>query len=60
MQIQFKNMDFAPLIDRIKDLDNNHGLYLEMLKQPWFINNQLPENVSLKNRWVEIFETKNG
>jgi hypothetical protein len=60
MQIGFKNIDFSLLIDRIKELDNNRELYIEMLNQPWFINNELPAAVSLKNRWVEIFETKNG
>jgi hypothetical protein len=58
MQIQFKNMDFTPLIDHIKKLDDNRELYIEMLKQPWFINNKLPAAVSLKNRWIEIFEAK--
>ncbi|MES2377398.1 MAG: glycosyltransferase family 10 [Bacteroidota bacterium] len=60
MHIQFKNVDFDPLINHITELDNNRELYIEMLKQPWFINNELPAIVSLKNRWIKIFETKNG
>ncbi len=60
MHIQFKNTNFEPLINRIIELDTSHELYLEMLKQPWFINDELPVAVSLKNRWIEIFEAKNG
>lgn len=59
MYIQFKNIDYEPLLKRITELDNNRELYIEMLKQPWFINNELPAAASSKNRWIEIFETKN-
>lgn len=59
MHIQFKNMDFELLLKRIDELDNNRELYIEMLKEPWFINNELPAT-SAKKHWIEIFETKNG
>lgn len=55
MKYQFNNLDFSPLIDRIKEIDNNPDLYISYLKQPWLINNQVPEHTLSKNRWLEIF-----
>jgi hypothetical protein len=60
MRIQFSGINFTPLITRIAELDNDPEQYIAMLKQPWFINNELPANISLKNRWLEIFESKHA
>jgi alpha(1,3/1,4) fucosyltransferase len=59
MRYQFQNLDFKPLIDRVIELDEDNGKYIEVLKQPWFNNNAVPENSSLKKRWIEIFNTTN-
>ena len=53
MKHQFRKFDFRQLIDRIVELDENHDKYLEVLLQPWFIENKEPINVSLENRWIE-------
>jgi hypothetical protein len=53
---QFKRYDFKPVIEKIIELDQDKSKYLQMLKQPWLNNNVPPENASLKNRWIEIFE----
>ena len=55
MERQFQNLNFSALVDRIVELDENPNEYLKVLKQPWFVNNKPPENVSLRNRWIEIF-----
>jgi len=55
--LQFGNLDFRPLIDRIVELDQDNNKYLEVLQQPWFNNNAAPENTSSKKRWIEIFST---
>ncbi|HEY2582763.1 MAG TPA: glycosyltransferase family 10 [Mucilaginibacter sp.] len=57
MKLQFLKFDFKPLIDRIIELDEDDNKYLEVLRQPWFIENKEPLNVSLKNRWIEIFQS---
>ncbi|MFD2145597.1 glycosyltransferase family 10 domain-containing protein [Mucilaginibacter antarcticus] len=54
-QLQFKNMDFSPLIERIIELDTKPEMYLQYLKQPWFKQNQPPADISAKSRWIEIF-----
>lgn len=56
MKYQFQKLDFSPLIDRIIELDRDKDKYIEVLRQPWFINNQPPLNASLKSRWIEIFD----
>jgi hypothetical protein len=56
-KIQFTKMDFTPLIERVIELDSNPELYLECLARPWLKNNAVPENSSLKNRWIEIFNS---
>ena len=57
-RLQFANMDFSPVIEKIIELDSQPGLYVQMLKQPWFKNNEPPAGASLKNRWVEIFNSR--
>lgn len=60
MKQQFRKFDFRPLIDRIVELDEHDDKYLEVLRQPWFIENKEPLNLSLKNRWIEIFQSGNN
>lgn len=51
----FPKFDFNPVIDRIMELDQDDDKYMEILRQPWFNNNQPSPNASLKDRWVKIF-----
>ena len=55
MRYRFQSLDFRPLIDRIIELDLDNEKYLDVLRQPWFKNNQAPLNASSRSRWVEIF-----
>jgi hypothetical protein len=57
MRYQFKKLNFKPLIDRIIELDESKEKYISVLEQPWFVGNQPPLNVSLEDRWTEIFST---
>ena len=57
MKFQFNRQNFSDLIDQIIELDNNQDLYALKLKQPWFNNNTIPENLSSKSRWIEIFNS---
>lgn len=56
--LQFGNLDFRPLINRITELDHDNYKYLEVLQQPWFKNNSIPQSSSSKNRWIEIFDSR--
>ncbi len=56
MNLQFTNRQFGPIIDHIVQLDRDDDKYLEVLRQPWFTNNTIPLNTSLKSRWIEIFD----
>lgn len=56
MQIQYRNINVSALIERVVELDRDDKKYIEMLKQPWLINNTPPENASNKKRWQEIFD----
>lgn len=58
MNLQFKKLDFSRVIEKIIELDQDKSKYIQTLKQPWFNGNTPPLNASLKNRWVEIFDTK--
>ena len=55
LNYEFRNMDFQPLIDRIIELDQDQDKYIEVLNQPWFVNNEPPASASLEGRWTEIF-----
>ena len=55
MKYQFRTSDFKQVIDRIVELDQDDNKFIEMLKLPWFKNNEPPVNASLKSRWMEIF-----
>lgn len=52
---QFTRIDFTSLIDQIIAIDTQPELYLQCLREPWFKNNIIPANSSLKNSWIEIF-----
>lgn len=54
MKLQFDQLNFDPLIDRIIEIDKNPDLYKQMLQQSWFIGNTPPENLSTKSRWELI------
>ena len=43
----FKSVEKA--IEYIIELDNNDGKYLEVLRQPWFNNNKIPDNNKIEN-----------
>lgn len=55
MKLQYNNLDFSDLIDRIIEIDNNQELYIEYLKQPWFYNNTIPTKTLNRDRWIQIF-----
>ncbi len=50
----FKNDN--EMIDYIIYLDKNDDKYLEILKQPWFVNNTIPENMKLENIKTFLFK----
>lgn len=55
MKWQFNKLDFTPLIDRVIELDNDPEKYITMMQQPWFNQNKVPANTSLRDRWITIF-----
>jgi hypothetical protein len=55
MKLEFQKLDFSPVIERIIELDSDNEKYLQLLKQPWFTENMVPPNLSLTNRWRQIF-----
>lgn len=40
---------FGQMIEHIIELDKDNDKYLEMLNQPWFVKNQIPENNKIEN-----------
>ena len=58
MKVEFNGLNYKKLVDRIVEIDENEQLYRQMLLQPWFNDNVIPENSSSKNRWIEIFTSK--
>jgi len=55
---QFQKLNFKPLIDQIVELDEDTEKYINVSQQPWFVGNQPPLKASLKDRWIEIFNTE--
>jgi hypothetical protein len=55
MNMQFNNLDFSMLIDRIIEIDQNKDLYATYLKEPWFNQNTVPPNTTNRERWIDIF-----
>jgi alpha(1,3/1,4) fucosyltransferase len=48
---------FKELIDEIIRLDRDDNAYFEMLKQPWYPNNEIPDRSRFLNQWREIFNS---
>ncbi|WP_316824792.1 glycosyltransferase family 10 domain-containing protein [Pedobacter miscanthi] len=59
MQLRFNRLNFQPVIERIIEIDQNQDLYIKYLKSPWLNHNKVSEHLSLKNRWLEIFNGHN-
>ena len=38
------------LLQKVMELDQNETAYRNMLLQPWFVSNLLPDSFSLKNQ----------
>ncbi|SDE03724.1 Glycosyltransferase family 10 (fucosyltransferase) C-term [Mucilaginibacter pineti] len=55
MRVQFNGLKYDKLVDKIVELDENEGLYRQMLLEPWFKNNKVPSNTLAVTRWKEIF-----
>ncbi|MFI5452385.1 glycosyltransferase family 10 domain-containing protein [Pedobacter sp. UC225_61] len=55
MYLNYNNLNFEPLIEKIIEIDNNKDLYINYLKEPWLNNNQVPLNSYSKNTWLKIF-----
>lgn len=58
MKLQYKHLDFGPLINKIIEIDQNDYLYTNMLREPWFQNNTPPVHLTTYNRWKQIFSEK--
>ena len=58
MKIEFNNLNYKALVDRIVEIDENEGMYRNTLAQPWFNNNTAPALDCITDRWTEIFNTK--
>lgn len=56
MKIEFNNLNYKALVEKIIEIDSNEDLYIQMLKEPWLNNNIIPDNTFSKNRWIEIFK----
>jgi hypothetical protein len=46
---------FDPLVERVIALDRDDRLYLQHLRQPFFIGNKPPDRAAWVARWKEIF-----
>ena len=55
MKIEFKNLNYKALVDRIVEIDEDENLYKKMLGEPWFNNNIPPALDAVTQRWIEIF-----
>jgi len=55
MKLQFNNLDFSDLIDRIIELDKNDDLYLKYQTNPWLNVNAMNEINQTKKFWTKIF-----
>lgn len=57
MKYQFNKLNFDPLINRIIEIDQNQDFYASYLKQPWLVDNKVPELSLSRNHWVKIFNS---
>ena len=55
MRLEFNKRNVTEIIDHIIQLDRDDTAYLNMLQQPWLINNKPPENLLGRERWIKIF-----
>ncbi|WP_374951529.1 glycosyltransferase family 10 domain-containing protein [Mucilaginibacter sp.] len=55
MRLEFRGLKYQQLVDKVVEIDQNDDLYRQMLTQPWFAHNAVPEHTSAVNRWKEIF-----
>lgn len=55
MKLQFNNLDFSNLIERIIELDNDDDLYLKYHMQPWLNPSAMDQIDQNKKFWSEIF-----
>lgn len=55
MQLQFKNLDFTPVIDKIIEIDQNNDLYLNYYSEQWLNQGAFDEVQLTRNRWQSIF-----
>ncbi|MEE1945140.1 glycosyltransferase family 10 [Pedobacter sp. KR3-3] len=60
MKLQFNNLDFSPLIDRIIELDQKDDLYLQYHSKPWLADGAFEALEQTRARWSTIFSSKNG
>jgi hypothetical protein len=58
MNLQFNQLNFSALIERIIEIDTKPELYIQYLKEPWFYENKIPLETTNKTRWIEIFNSK--
>jgi len=58
MRLQFNNLDFSPLIDKIIELDTNDELYLQYQKQQWLKKEAFEEIDLARKRWHIIFSNQ--
>lgn len=58
MYLNYNNLNFKPLIEKIIEIDNNQDLYINYLKEPWLHNNEVPFNSYSKDTWLKIFNVK--
>lgn len=49
----------SDVIDYIIFLDNNDDKYMEMLNQPWFVDNEIPDNNKIENIKKFLFDIFN-
>ncbi len=55
MKLQFNNLNFSKVIEKIIEIDQNKDLYANYLREPWFLDNKAPHHTSLKEQWLKIF-----
>jgi hypothetical protein len=58
MKLQFNNLDFSEVIDRVIEIDKNQDLQARYLRQPWFKNNSVDMATTNKEHWMTIFNSK--
>ena len=52
----YDHNDFKEMIEKIVEIDNDQEKYLEMISNPWFPKNQIPENNKEENIKKFLFD----